>query len=169
MKHISIPTVTVLLAIAGFSFSSCGESAKEKAERTTKDSIHRHDSLIKPRKEIYEASLGALKELLKVPSTAKFPAIQLYNDTVKMRYSKTNATVMFPYDAQNPMGAYMHGYAAISLTNRDGKWKVEDPYSGVNTSDYNSTLYKYFDTTMKDVSVGGLTPAPVPAPAPMPH
>ncbi|MEI8133689.1 MAG: hypothetical protein WCH46_01270 [bacterium] len=178
MRQLSIISVAALLVIAGLSFSSCGESAKDKAERVTKDSIHRFDSLIKPRKEIYDAAVGELKELLKAPSTAKIPVLTLSNDTVKIKSTDTKAYVVFPYDAQNPMGTYMHDIATVKLVKNNGKWVAADRYYSLNAS-APSMYWKEFDQysdgelkSVTDLSNGAIpmpTPAPAPAPVPAPH
>lgn len=158
----------LLLAVLGISVIACGPNEKERAEKARQDSVARFDSLIKPRKQIYEAALGELKTLLKVPSTAKFPAIALINDTVKIKTTATKAFVAFPYDAQNPMGTYMHDIAMIRLIKKDGKWVAADKYFAVNgnglSSDYSDfDKHAEFELQMITDNSNGATPAPPPS------
>ena len=165
-----------MLAVLGLSVVACGPNEKERAEKARQDSVARFDSLIKPRKQIYEAALSELKSLLKVPSTAKFPAIALKDDTVKIKSTDTKAYVAFPYDAQNPMGTYMHDIATIKLVKKDGKWIAADKYYSINGSaplSYYSEFDKNADLELRlitDISNGAIpVPAPAPAPAPPTH
>lgn len=138
--------LTCLLMVA----VSCGESAKDKTERIHRDSVRVNDSLLKPRKEIYDAALGAIKVLLKAPSTAKFPQVTLSNDTVRMKYLADKAYIAFPYDAQNAFGAYLHGIATVKLLKTSIGWqKASSSILDINT-DAPSFYYDDFDHKAAD-------------------
>jgi hypothetical protein len=140
MKHIGIFFVMLLTIIAGV--SSCGESAKEKKERITQDSIRRCDSLLILRKEIYEVAVSAITKILKVPATARFPAITVQNDTVKLQNTDSKAWVVFPYDAENPKRTYEHYYGTVLLYKWNGKWEADSGDFNLNAS---APLYQYTD------------------------
>lgn len=139
MKYLLFVFLIMLIA--------CGESKEQQAEKVRiQDSIHRYDSLIKPRKRMYELAAGALRDRLKAPSTAKLPgAVTMQNtDTVRIAIDSNYAVVMFPYDAQNPMGTYLRGYAKVLLAEYSGGWDVVGAFGG---EDYIRSEYDYFESS----------------------
>lgn len=122
----------IVAGLLTLSLASCGESAEEKAKREAEqrkaDSTHKADSLAKllaPRKAIYDVAVGMVKEKLKAPSTARFPAVTLTNtDSVQItERGKDTVWVIGHYDSQNAFGTYMHGrYKARLRKDSTGKW-----------------------------------------------
>lgn len=157
----------ILLALSFLFFIGCGSPEKEHALKAQQDSIHRYDSLMKPRRQVYGVAVDVLKTLLKAPSTAKIPAITLNNDTVKVYNDSKYAFIMFPYDAQNPMGTFMRGYYKAILMSWEwdsAGWKaipipdecitlegVDDPRYDYENFDKAASLYikKFEETTKK--------------------
>ncbi len=111
--------------------SACGESEADRAKRLSDsirvDSTRRADSvaaLLKPRQEVYDAAVSLVKERLKAPSTARFAAVDVSDDTVKIELiAKDTAFVYGEYDSQNSFGTYLHGKYKVRLR-RDstGHW-----------------------------------------------
>ena len=117
------------LLLVGVTLVACGESPEEKIAREraefVADSTRKADSLmvlLKPRKDIYDAAIGMVKERLKVPSSARFASIQLLDDTAKVAQTGDVAVASGWYEAQNPMGVFMPGSFKAHLKKVDGKW-----------------------------------------------
>jgi len=158
MKKSQTPSIVALLFAFALSFSSCGESSKEKAERLQKDSVQKYkdslrkyDSLIAPRKIIYDLAVETLKKSLKAPLTVKIPALTLTNDTVKIGTltGTKDAAILFPYDAQNAMGTYLRGYASYTMTfdTLKQKYIVEGDFGRDDPS-----FYDHFEEMIKEIN-----------------
>jgi len=126
MKYL-VPLLLIAMLIVG-----CKSEEQRKREAFVADSTKQADSLallIKPRAEIYSAATAQIKNVLKVPSTARFAAVQVENtDSSAIELiGKDTATVTGKYDAQNPMGVFLGGKFRVDLVRRNGKWETKSP------------------------------------------
>lgn len=121
----------IVAGLLSLSLASCGESAEDKAKREAEqrkqDSVRKADSLtalLAPRKSIYDAAVGMVRERLKSPSSARFAAVTLTNDSVQIiERGKDTVWVIGHYEAQNAFGTYLHDrYKARLRKDSTGKW-----------------------------------------------
>jgi hypothetical protein len=120
-KHLSV----IVLGLVSFQLIGCGKSDEQVAKERT-------DSVMAVRTHVYGAAQKLVRDLLYVPSSAKFPAVSSQNtDSLSINIDSGHAIVISYVESQNRMGVYLRPdkFRAI-LTGKDSTWKgnVDLPY-----------------------------------------
>lgn len=89
-------------------------------------------SYLKPRAELYNKAVAAVKARLKVPDSAKIPLYEGFNsDSASVIYkSKDSAIVSGTYKSQNMFGVYLNGSFEAKFIEKNGNWQWEWGHDG---------------------------------------